>query len=576
MKKHSLLSVLYATLLLSSSLLAQEYFDKKIDGHFSDSLYDIVQDYDGDISAIGYSQNFKRQQTPVQSYNNPYDYLDTLSNNLGEQMRLIKLDERAEITIDKSMALNRFNKAVSLVKTPDNGYYIGGYTQDGELIILRLGSDGSPKFIKFFGTKNFDRMHKLVPLHDGGILAVGSSITSRSFSDDIFEGGLGLNDIFITRFSLNGKKLWSKKYGTTMDDRGIDATEAYDGTILVLSSADDKKTRQLTLMRLSENGDKIWLKKYGKEGVVNPHSIITLKDNHFLVNASHYSHKEGNRIQLVKFDLQRNIIDERTIVTKNPTLLHDIKEQVNGSFIAVGRSKTSMNTNAFAMKLNSKLHPLWKREFASDATQEFNAVHILQNSQYAIVGESTPANSENTDMWITKLNSDGSSALALPSGSIYDALCEEFKVEISKEIIKINQDLSIELNAGYLHFETGKFKLNKPQEKFISGFTPRLLKAISPFQSNISNLKINGHTSSEWKSKNFETRYLKNLELSSKRSLCVSNALFTSALSSKDKKYLSQILSADAQSFREPILVTNKEENREKSRRVGLRIVLKK
>lgn len=575
MKKLKPLSLICSSLLLTVSLHAQEYFDKKIDGHFSDALYDIVQDYDGQISAIGYSQHFKQTQIDGSTYHDPFEYLSNFSNRLGEQMRLVKLNDQAQVTLDKSLKLNRFNKAVSLIKTPDNGYFVGGYTQDGKLIILRLDSNGKTKFMKLFGTKNFDRMHKLVSLRDGGVLAVGSSTTSRSFSDDIFQGGLGLNDIFVTRFAKNGQKLWSKKYGTTLDDRGLDATEAYDGTLLVLSSADDKKNRQATLMRLSENGDKIWLRKYGKEGVLNPHSIITLYDNHFLVNSSYYSPMDGNKIQLVKFDLQRNILAEYSIKTQHPTLLHDIKEQVNGSFIAVGRSKTSMNTNAFAIKLNSKLHPIWRREFASDETQEFNAVQVLQNSQYAIVGESTAAQSENTDMWITKLNSDGSTALTAPSKSIYDALCDEFKDEIGKNILKVNQDLSIELSAPYLYFKTGEYDLNPDQTSFIDRFTPRLLKSIEQYSTKIKNIKINGHTSSEWGKQNFNNRYIKNLELSSQRAVCVSKALFNAAKSTEDKRNLTKWMSADAQSYRDIVFTKGKIEDRVKSRRVGFRIVLK-
>ena len=151
-------------------------------------------------------------------------------------MQLIKIDASGKIILDKSSALSQFSKAVAITKTPTNGYYVGGHTMDGQLILLKLDSSANLIFKKTFGTKNFDKLNNIVQLSDGGVLAVGSSTTSRNQNDSLFQTGLGLNDIFLTRFSKDGHILWSKKYGTQYDDRGIDAVEAYDGSIIVIST----------------------------------------------------------------------------------------------------------------------------------------------------------------------------------------------------------------------------------------------------------------------------------------------------------------------------------------------------
>ncbi len=215
-------------LLLLPLLLSAAPYSILVDSGFQDRCYDITEDHHREISAVGFSQHFQSEALPERVvYSNAFDYLQSVRKSPGEQIRLVRLNGEGAITFDFSNNLSRFNRAVSVVKTADNGYFVGGYTQEGELLLLRLSVSGSILFEKTFGTRNFDRMNRLVALRDGGVLAVGSSMTSRSHSDPLYEQGLGLNDIFLSRFDQNGRVLWSKKYGTLSDDRGMDAAEAF-------------------------------------------------------------------------------------------------------------------------------------------------------------------------------------------------------------------------------------------------------------------------------------------------------------------------------------------------------------
>ncbi|RUM64479.1 MAG: hypothetical protein DSZ04_02600, partial [Sulfurimonas sp.] len=210
---------------------------------FDAVLFDITQDYDRTISAVGFSKEYKNNSNRPLSYTNAFDYLASVSQKFGSQMHLIKVDKTAKTILSKISNLPKFNKASALVKTPTNGYFIGGYTLDGSLLIIKLDERANLLYSRTFGTKNYDRMNNLILMSDGGVLAVGSSITSRSSSDNMFNTGLGNNDIFITRFSKDGQKLWSKKYGTIYDDEGIDAVEATDGSIIVIGTTSYEKNR---------------------------------------------------------------------------------------------------------------------------------------------------------------------------------------------------------------------------------------------------------------------------------------------------------------------------------------------
>lgn len=400
--------ILFFFLILSSA--SSKEFSIVIDKPFNEALLAITQDYDRGISAVGYHKEYKSNNSASNTYTNAFDYLDSLSNSYGSQISLIKVNNQGDIVINKTNTISKFNEAVALVKTPQNGYFVGGYTLDGSLIIQKLDSNGNIIFNKIFGTKNYDRMSNLILLSDGGVLAVGTSTTTRSEHDALFETGLGLNDIYLTRFSKDGHKIWSKKYGTQYDDRGIDAVEANDGSIIVISTTSYDKHKNITTMRITENGNKIWLKHHKEESNVTPYKIIKLRDNNFLLSLTITNEMNKEQIRLIKFNLQKNIILDKEIYTSYNSALKDIKEFSDGSIIGVGYTQDTYNRDALVMLIDNNLNMINQEHYGDENYDMFNAVTILHNAQAAVAGVNTSVNSQESNMWIVKLNRDGTIA----------------------------------------------------------------------------------------------------------------------------------------------------------------------
>ena len=417
-------------------------------------------------------------------------------------------------------------------------------------------------------------MNNLKLMSDGGVLAVGSSITTRSQNDSLFETGLGLNDIYITRFSKNGTKLWSKKYGTKYDDRGIDAIEASDGSIIVLSQTSYDKYKNVTLMRITENGDKIWLQHYKNEVIVTPHKLLKLRDNNFIASLSQQDDMFKEQIRLVKFDLQKNILIDKMIPTTYASVLSDIKEYSNANIIGVGYIKDRYNTDALALLLDPDLRMLNQEHFGGENYDAFSATKILHNSQAAVVGIRTDEGSQESNMWIMKLNSDLSVAqLSSSAINFYEELVKLFKEEIYLNKIIINEDLSIDIRDKNLYFETGEQKLTDKQKKFLDEFDAKLIPFLYQNRDMISTLEINGHTSSEWAEVNFSDGYLKNEKLSMNRSYSTLQFMFKNQKEST-QKWLMEVIKGSGLNFSKKVTFYNKED-KEKSRRVSFKIILK-
>ncbi len=573
--------ILLILFLLLSSLYAQKSeYSIIIDKPFNAALLDVTEDYDRTISAVGFSKEYKKSSSSARTFYDAFDYLAAHnSNSFGAQMQFVKTDNKAEIVLSKIAKLPKFNKAVALVKTPANGYFVGGYTLDGSLLVLKLDARANLLSSKLFGTKNYDRMNNLVLLSDGGVLAVGSSTTSRDTSDDMFRSGLGNNDIFLTRFSKNGHIVWSKKYGTMYDDRGIDAVEARDGSILVIGSTSYNKNRDVSIMRITENGNKIWLKHYkdkiNGDNIVVPQKIIRLKDGNFVIALLQYNQMRKEHIRFVKFDLYQNILIDKEIFTTYPSGIKDIKEFSNGNFIAVGYVKDAYNTDALAMVLDSNLELLTQEHYGGENYDVFNAAKILHNSQVAVVGIHTSASSQETNMWIVKLE-DNASIVQLPTtqSSLYQQLCDLFKIEIDKKQISITKDLDINFIDDALLFKAGAYILTQKQKLFLEKFSKKLIPFLHTHKKQIATIEINGHTSREWKNSSFAKGYLNNEKLSLNRSYETIAEIFNTQ-TTELQKWLTDVLKGSGYSYSKPIKQHNHEESIH-SRRVNISIILMK
>jgi len=541
---------------------------------FDAALFDITEDYDRTISAVGFVKKYKQHSNAANSYTNAFDYLDSVSDNYGYQMHLLKVNSKAQIILSKTAKLNQFNTAVSLQKTPSNGYFIGGYTMDGSLLLVKLDAQANLLYYKKFGTKNFDKMNSLVLLRDGGVLAVGFSVTSRNTHDSMFETGLGNDDIFITRFSKNGQMLWSKKYGTLHDDRGINAVEANDGSIVVIATTQYDKNKDITLMRLSENGNKIWLKHFKNRELTQAKKIIKLKDGNFLIALSQYDSFNKEHIRLIKFDLYKNILIDNNISTTYSSALNDLGEFSNGKIIGAGYVKDKFNTDGLVMIFDSNLELLTQEHYGDKNYDLFNALHILHNSQVVVAGIHTDNNSQEENMWLLKLNNDATIAqIATSSNNFYKKLCKIFKYEIETKKVRIKEDLTIEFIDKSLYFKTGKYKLNAAQRKFLTLFDKKLINFLSDYKNSIETLEINGHTSSEWKNSNFQNSYLNNADLSMKRSFETLKYLFAQE-DKQTQRWLTTILQGSGLSYKDKVILDDKED-KVKSRRVTFKIILK-
>jgi outer membrane protein OmpA-like peptidoglycan-associated protein len=161
---------------------------------------------------------------------------------------------------------------------------------------------------------------------------------------------------------------------------------------------------------------------------------------------------------------------------------------------------------------------------------------------------------------------------------LYQDLLKEFRDDLPKWNATIESDNTVRFNEPEVLFETGKSALRDRFKVILSDFFPRYVGILTgaKYIGNIEEVRVEGHTSSEWENATSITdRYLNNARLSQERALAVVQYAYLLQSTANQRDWLTKALRANGLSFARPILNHQGAEDQGRSRRVEFRVFTK-
>lgn len=160
--------------------------------------------------------------------------------------------------------------------------------------------------------------------------------------------------------------------------------------------------------------------------------------------------------------------------------------------------------------------------------------------------------------------------------AIYEALNSEFKDDLSNWRASIEQEtLSFQFDSPEVLFATGESSLKPEFETILSDFIPRYLRVLGGYKGSIDEVRIEGHTSSEWGIDTADDdAYFLNMKLSQNRTQSVLNySYFLNTLEIGQREWIKSSFSAVGLASSRMKLNSDGSENKERSRRVSFKVV---
>lgn len=163
--------------------------------------------------------------------------------------------------------------------------------------------------------------------------------------------------------------------------------------------------------------------------------------------------------------------------------------------------------------------------------------------------------------------------------ALIDSLNSEFRYDFEKWNAElVDTTLSIQFRANRLNvlFGQGEANLRPYFQDILREFFPRYLEVLQEFRDDITEIRIEGHTSSEWYTGvGPDEAYILNMELSQGRTRSVLEfVLQMPSIRQQDRNWIKGVLTANGLSSSQPLFVAGStdREDRVKSRRVEFRV----
>lgn len=170
---------------------------------------------------------------------------------------------------------------------------------------------------------------------------------------------------------------------------------------------------------------------------------------------------------------------------------------------------------------------------------------------------------------------------------VKQTLAKENATKSLQESLKSqNIDATVDTTSGIVKisdlelFELSSYKLSENGKKYLDKFAPSYLDSLFSndyLNKNIDKIIIQGHTDSQTFAGKYseDEQYMKNMELSLNRAYSVANYMTNTPYNKANGNKLRKMIIVEGASFSQPILVNGKEDYA-KSRRVELKLVMKK
>jgi hypothetical protein len=280
-------------------------WDKRYGGTGYDYLNKVIQLNTGDYVLAGVSDS-------------PVSGDKSQGSRGGLDQWIIKVTSTGTIIWDKRFggALNEYVEG--LVKIPEGGYLVAGYSASGadgdksqtsrggyDFWVVKVSTTGTKVWDKRFGGALDDKLTALMRTSDGNYLLGGYSASNTGA--DKSQASQGSHDFWTIKINSAGTKLWDRTYGGIGNDQLTGLSQTADGGYLLggssASAVSGSKTQpnrggtDFWVVKTTGSGVPQWDQRFGGSSTEELRTVLATTDGGYILGGSSTSGATGERTQ---------------------------------------------------------------------------------------------------------------------------------------------------------------------------------------------------------------------------------------------------------------------------------------
>jgi regulation of enolase protein 1 (concanavalin A-like superfamily) len=202
---------------------------------------------------------------------------------------LIKLDSNGTEIWSKFFGGAKYDDARCVRATLDGGYIIAGETESYEnssldIWIIKTDSNGTELWNKTFGGVNDDVCNDIRQISNDKYIIAGHT---QSFSNSW--------DAWIICIDSNGTEIWNKTFGGKADDGASSITQTSDSGYIIVGYTNtySKDEGDLWIIKTDSNGTELWNKTFGGNKDDSGVWVQRTKDGNYIIAGYTNSYGKG-------------------------------------------------------------------------------------------------------------------------------------------------------------------------------------------------------------------------------------------------------------------------------------------
>lgn len=332
----------------------------------------------------------------------------------GEDLYLVKTDSYGDTVWTRTYGGSNSDGACCVQHTTDGGYIIAGRTISFgagyvDLWLVKTDSLGDTLWTRTFGTALEEWGYYVQQTFDGGYIVVGYQMFSA-----------GEGDVWLIKTDSQGMLEWDEHFGGANYDEARAVQQTPDGGY-VLVGTDDYNTSNaaLYLVKTDSLGVELWSKHYGGPLMDYGLGISLTSDGGFIITGKKNISCIAGEAYIIRADSLGDSLWTRTFGDSADDYAHCARQTDDGGYIVCG-ARTNRETyysNGYLIKLDGSGDSLWTRAYGATNYANFFSVHETPDSGFICVG-SIYIN-DDYNIYAVRSNREGNVAIREPASRTY-------------------------------------------------------------------------------------------------------------------------------------------------------------
>jgi len=324
----------------------------------------------------------------------------------GNDAWLIRLGPSGQVIWQKAYGTVGNDYAVAAEQTTDGGFIVSGFTGPGFIgnaWIFKTDPSGNVEWQNTYSGFGCCILPIQQTLDDGFVV---SGFTNS-----------GTGDVQVIRMTSTGTAMWAKTYGNA---RAFNAAFSIqitpDGGFVVAGITNGHAVNGLIagddwVFKIDAAGNVEWQHAYGGTGADYALSISKTSDDGFIVAGWTDSFGAGGQdAWLLRLDNTGGVIWQKAYGGKGDDVALSVGQTSDGGFIVAGFTNSSGagGQDAWIFKLTSTGNIVWQKTYGGPGDDHAISAEQTTDGGFVVAATTSSFGNGNSDVWILKLNPDGS------------------------------------------------------------------------------------------------------------------------------------------------------------------------